>query len=159
MNYKIKICYYYFLLAGIVFILTSCHNRRNSHFVKDIDGNDYRTVDIGNYRWMAENLKTTTYNNGTAIPNVEEQSEWIRLNFGAYSPYNNDRSYADTFGLLYNWYAVNTGSLCPEGWRVPSDEEWKELEGVLKKILEYQVPEAKYAREKLQSLSQGRLKK
>jgi uncharacterized protein (TIGR02145 family) len=128
MNYKIRICYCIFLLIGIVFILTNCHNSRNSHFVKDIDGNIYRTVEIGRKRWLAENLKTTRYNNGSEIPLVTEQSEWIRLNRGAYSPYNNDRSYADTFGLLYNWYAVNTGNLCPVGWRVPSDEEWKELE-------------------------------
>jgi uncharacterized protein (TIGR02145 family) len=129
MNYKIQICCYSFFLTGGIFILTDCHHRSESNTVKDIDGNVYRTVEIGKFRWMAENLKTTTYNNGTVIPNVQEQSEWIRLNSGAYSPYKNEKSYADTFGLLYNWYAVNTGKLCPEGWRVPTDKEWKELEG------------------------------
>jgi len=114
-----------------VILLISCNCRNNnSNTVKDIDGNVYRTVEIGKYRWMAENLKTTRYNNGDEIPLVTEQSVWIRLNNGAYSPYKNGISYAETFGFLYNWHAVNSGKLCPEGWRVPGDEEWKELEGI-----------------------------
>jgi uncharacterized protein (TIGR02145 family) len=113
----------------LVLILTSFCKRVDNNTVKDIDGNVYKTVVIGKYKWMEENLKTTTYNNGTEIPNVTEQSVWLRLSNGAYGWYNNNESYADTFGLLYNWYAVNTGKLCPDGWRVPSDEEWKYLEG------------------------------
>ncbi len=129
MNYKIRTCCYCFFLTASIFILTDCHNRSESNTVKDIDGNIYRTVDIGRYSWMAENLKTTRYNNGTEIPLVTEQTVWIRLKSGAYSPYNNDKSYTDSYGLLYNWFTVNTGKLCPEGWRVPTDEEWKEMEG------------------------------
>jgi uncharacterized protein (TIGR02145 family) len=129
MNHKIKTCCICFFLIGGVFILIYCHNGKDSNTVKDIDGNIYRTVDIGQYTWMAENLKTTTYNNGTGIPNVQVQSEWIRLSSGACSPYKNDISYIGTYGLLYNWHAVNTGNLCPAGWRVPTDDEWKELEG------------------------------
>ncbi|MHC1702500.1 MAG: FISUMP domain-containing protein [Tenuifilaceae bacterium] len=97
--------------------------------VSDIDGNIYQTVIIGKYEWMAENLKTTTYNDGTKIPNVSESSAWIVLNSGAYCWYNNDSSIAVKYGALYNWYTVNTNNLCPEGWRVPSDDEWKYLEG------------------------------
>ena len=117
------------LIFGLVLMFTIDCKRFNSNHVKDIDGNVYKTVVIGKYKWMAENLKTTTYNNGTKIPGVTEQSVWIHLSTGAYCWYNNNQSYSDTIGLLYNWYAVNTGTLCPDGWRVPSDEEWKYLEG------------------------------
>ena len=95
----------------------------------DIDGNVYHTVVIGNYEWMAENLRTTTYNNGTEIPDITGNITWVGLSSGAYCWYNNNKSNAATSGALYNWYAVNTGNLCPNGWRVPTDEEWKYLEG------------------------------
>ena len=97
--------------------------------VIDKDGNVYKSVIIGNYEWMAENLKTITYNNGTKIPNITGSIEWTKLNSGAYCWYNNGEGNATIYGALYNWYAVNTGNLCPDGWRVPSDEEWKYLEG------------------------------
>jgi uncharacterized protein (TIGR02145 family) len=97
--------------------------------ITDIEGNVYHAVVIGKYKWMAENLKTATYNNGTAIPNITGDSAWVRSTGGAYCWYNNDKSKAGIYGALYNWYAVNTGMLCPGGWRVPSDEEWKSLEG------------------------------
>jgi uncharacterized protein (TIGR02145 family) len=116
------------LLSVFILILAS-NCKRSDNTVKDIDGNVYKTVIIGRYKWMAENLKTTAYNNGIRLPNVTKQSEWIRLHTGAYCWYNNNQSYADTFGLLYNWHAVSTGKLCPDGWRVPTDDEWKYLEG------------------------------
>ncbi|MFO7864147.1 MAG: FISUMP domain-containing protein [Salinivirgaceae bacterium] len=97
--------------------------------VTDVDGNDYNTVLIGDQVWMAENLKTTTYNDGTAINLVENSLYWENNTNGAYCWYNNDEAtYADTHGALYNWYAVNTGNLCPDGWHVPTDEEWTALE-------------------------------
>ena len=95
--------------------------------VTDIDGNVYKTVKIGNQIWMAENLKTSRYNNGTAIPNVMDYNEWKNLKTGAYCYYDNFYSNNEIYGKLYNWYAVNTGKLAPEGWHVPSDKEWKEL--------------------------------
>ncbi len=97
--------------------------------VTDIDGNVYHTVVIGHYEWMAENLKTSFYNDGTKIPNITESIAWTGLSTGAYCWYNNDSSNAKIYGALYNWYAVNTGRLCPEGWRVPADGEWQFLEG------------------------------
>ncbi len=97
--------------------------------VTDIDGNTYRTVKIGDQWWMGENLKTTHYRNGDLIPNVTDDSEWIGLQTGAYSNYNNDTSHGAVYGRLYNWYAVDDSCcLAPEGWHVPSDEEWKQLE-------------------------------
>ncbi|MFO7891378.1 MAG: FISUMP domain-containing protein [bacterium] len=95
----------------------------------DQDGNVYQTVKIGNQWWMAENLKVTHYRNGDPIPNITSDSEWTGLSTGAYCVYDNNESYADTYGYLYNWYAVNDSrNIAPEGWHVPTDEEWKQLE-------------------------------
>ena len=92
--------------------------------VNDQDGNIYKTVTIGTQVWMVENLKTTTYNDGLAIPFVSENSNWSILNSAAYCWYDNDKKNKDTYGALYNWGAVNSGKLCPKGWHVPSDAEW-----------------------------------
>ena len=73
------------------------------------------------------NLKTTKYNDGTSIPNVTNDTSWSNLTTGAYCWYNNDVSYKNPYGALYNWYAVNTGKLAPKGWHVPSDAEWTTL--------------------------------
>lgn len=121
---KFYILFYLFLS---VFSLKA--QKPGKNMVTDIDGNVYHTITIGKYEWMAENLKTTTYNNGTKIPNITGSIDWTKLISGAYCWYNNDYSNAAIYGALYNWYAVNTGNLCPDGWRVPLDEEWKYLEG------------------------------
>ncbi|ALO16598.1 Chitodextrinase precursor [Salinivirga cyanobacteriivorans] len=95
----------------------------------DNDGNVYSTVQIGDQEWMAENLKTTTYNDGTSIDLVTDNTAWYNNTTGAYCWYDNDQAtYADTYGALYNWHAVNTGNLCPDGWHVPTDAEWTALE-------------------------------
>jgi len=100
--------------------------------VTDIDGNIYETVKIGDQWWMAENLKVTHYRNGEMIPNVSSDSEWYNLSTGAYCSYNNNESNADTYGYLYNWYAVNDSrKIAPEGWHVPTDDEWMKLEMAL----------------------------
>ncbi len=97
--------------------------------VTDIDGNIYRTVSIGSQCWLVENLKTTKYNDGNAIPNIVENNEWNNVTTAAYSWYDNNNSNKDTYGALYNYYAVETDKLCPSGWHVATDNEWKELEG------------------------------
>ncbi len=100
--------------------------------VTDIDGNVYETVLIGDQCWMAENLKVTHYRDGTPIDHVTDDTEWAGLDVtetGAYCAYDNDPTNIETYGLLYNWYAVDDPSdLAPEGWHVPTDEEWQELE-------------------------------
>ena len=104
----------------------------NAATVKDIDGNVYNVVTIGTQVWMTENLKTTRYNDGTEIPLVTEQAAWYHLNAPGYCWYNNDEhANRDVYGALYNWYALNTGKLCPPGWHVPSDEEWAVLTAYL----------------------------
>jgi uncharacterized protein (TIGR02145 family) len=96
--------------------------------VKDRDGNTYQTIGIGYQEWMTENLKTTVYNDSTSIPLVELDSTWAVQSTAAFCWYNNDQtSYKNIYGALYNWTAVNTGKLCPAGWHVPTDEEVTEL--------------------------------
>lgn len=106
-------------------------------YVMDIDSNYYKVVKIGNQIWMAENLKTTRLNDGTLVPFLPEDKQWMLLKTPAFCwyddvPFAGDPiEYISTYGLLYNWYAVNTGKLCPDGWHVPSSDEWVELEGFL----------------------------
>jgi uncharacterized protein (TIGR02145 family) len=99
--------------------------------VTDIDGNCYKTVQIGEEVWMAENLKTSRYNDGTPIPQVTDNSEWESLlssisnppyiTTGAFCWYNNDSAtYDNVYGKLYNYGVVSTGKICPAGWHVPS---------------------------------------
>ncbi len=96
--------------------------------VTDIDGNIYNTVLVGNQCWMHENLKTTTYNNGTAIPNVTSNGEWTSLTSGAFVWYDNNESWKNIYGGLYNWFATtDDDGLCPEGWHVPTYDDWMEL--------------------------------
>jgi uncharacterized protein (TIGR02145 family) len=91
----------------------------------DIDGNIYSTCIAGGKRWMAENLKTTKFRDGTDIPGITGSSEWAGLNSAAFCWYdNNEGENKDKFGALYNWSSVNTGKLCPTGWHVPSNNEW-----------------------------------
>jgi uncharacterized protein (TIGR02145 family) len=98
----------------------------------DQEGNIYRTVKIGEQVWMAENLRTTRYQDGSQIPNVTNLESWGLLNDGAYCYYNNDILNKNTYGALYNWYTiVDNGKICPSGWHVPSDTEWSLLENFL----------------------------
>ena len=96
--------------------------------VTDIDGNVYKTIKIGDQWWMAENLKVTHYRDGTSIPHVTDNNEWAGLTTGAYCAYDNNESNVDTYGYLYNWYAVGDNrNIAPNGWHVPTDEEWQTL--------------------------------
>jgi uncharacterized protein (TIGR02145 family) len=92
----------------------------------DQDGNTYKVVTIGTQTWMAENLRTTKFNDGLAIVNVTNDVEWSRMTSGAYCNYNNtiNEDTIATYGRIYNWYAVNTGKLAPEGWHIPTLDDW-----------------------------------
>jgi uncharacterized protein (TIGR02145 family) len=97
--------------------------------VTDIDGNVYATVQIGTQIWMAENLRTTRYNDGSQIRVITAYSDGMAMNTAACYWYDNYVfSYINSYGALYNHYAVNAGNLCPTGWHVPDDTEWKKLE-------------------------------
>lgn len=87
----------------------------------DIEGNVYKTIEIGTQVWMAENLTTTKFNDGTDIFWATNNTSWTLATNPAYSWYNN---VSVEYGALYNWYAVNTGKLCPAGWHVSTDDDW-----------------------------------
>jgi uncharacterized protein (TIGR02145 family) len=96
--------------------------------VTDIDGQVYSTVRNGEQCWMAENLKTGRYRDGTPIPNVTDAARWARLTSGAWANYDNQVANDTTYGKLYNWHAVNDSrGLCPIGWHVATDAEWTAL--------------------------------
>jgi len=134
-----------FLLSILSIFIFSLNAQQSCGTVKDIDGNEYKTVKIGNQCWMAENLKVTKYPNGTSIPHVTDYSAWADLadndTDDAYCYYNNNASgEANTYGALYTWAAamgdnaVSSSSnpsgvqgICPDGWHLPSDAEWTEL--------------------------------
>ena len=100
--------------------------------VTDNDGNVYSTRKIGTQIWITENLKTTTFNDGTAIdfPNTDG-SAWTANISGAYAWYQDNSAFKDSYGALYNWYAVASNKLCPTGWRVATDADWQTLETYL----------------------------
>lgn len=120
------------VIVLLIVFLSSCKKDNDEEQVPDsgtltdIDGNIYQTVVIGSREWMAENLKATRYNDGTPIASPGRDNKgWETINTGAYSWYKNDEpTYRDKYGALYNWHAVNSGKLCPAGWRVPTDDEW-----------------------------------
>jgi uncharacterized protein (TIGR02145 family) len=95
--------------------------------ITDFDGNIYQTVKIGAQVWMKENLKTTKYRYGLAIPNVTNLTNWASASTGAYCWYDNNIANKNIYGALYNWHAASTGNLCPIGWHVPTDAEWTTL--------------------------------
>ncbi|HCT29888.1 MAG TPA: hypothetical protein DIW31_03970 [Bacteroidales bacterium] len=128
------------IIAWVLVLMTISWSYSQTN-LKDIDGNIYKTIVIGNYEWMAENLKVTHYNTGEKIKKIEDKEIWKGCKSGAYCWYNNIDSNKFYFGALYNWYAVNTQNLCPDGWRVPSDEEWKNLESFVDSIYKTSNPE------------------
>jgi uncharacterized protein (TIGR02145 family) len=95
--------------------------------VTDKDGNQYKTVKIGTQNWMAENLKTTRFRDGNAIPYVSSDDAWSKTTTPAFVWYNNDGANKDIYGGYYNWYTVDQGNLCPLNWHVPTDNEWLTL--------------------------------
>lgn len=114
--------------------------------VKDVDNNTYGIYEIGGKKWMNQNLKTTRYNDGAAIPKITDAAQWSQAAGGAYCWYNNvdavytgDAAYCrpanettyqeekNTLGALYNYETVKTNKLCPAGWHIPSTAEWDAL--------------------------------
>ena len=121
----------------LIILIQSC-TKDDDNIIKDADGNVYTSVTVGTQVWMKENLKTTKYNDGTAIPNITDSTEWAALTTGAYCDYSNTLSNSTSYGRLYNWFAVDNNAttkvasnggknVCPTGWHVPSDAEWTTL--------------------------------
>ena len=121
------------ILSVFILMLLSCVNPTTSDdpdTVTDIDGNVYHIVQIGNQVWTVENLRTTKYNDGSDIPHVTDSAQWANLSTPGYCFYNNttDAVAQKKWGALYNWYTVETGKLTPEGWHVPTNNDWRLLE-------------------------------
>ena len=96
--------------------------------VSDLEGNSYKTIKIGTQVWMAENLRSTRLNDNTPILKAHFPQDWSDSKTPGYNWCEEDSvNYSTTFGAIYNYYAVNTGKLCPVGWHVPSDDEWDTL--------------------------------
>lgn len=112
-----------YILMSMLFVHLSCKRG-----IRDIDGNFYSTVKIGQLEWMDEDLKTTRYSDGSIIINFFDYYDWEMASEGAYAWYDNDFNNKGNYGALYNWFAVNDSrGLCPDGWRVATDKDWKTL--------------------------------
>jgi uncharacterized protein (TIGR02145 family) len=108
----------------------------NFNFVScvDADFNYYPVVIIDQQIWMAENLKTTKYNDNTSLNPVTVAADWTSTTAGSYCDYLNTPTYSTTYGRLYNWYAVastNPKNVCPTGWHVPTDDQLMALQTYL----------------------------
>ena len=140
MAIRLKYQMYSLLLASLVFT-TRCEDSVSPVFpnytgqkgiVYNIEGNEYETIGIGTQIWMAENLKTTLYNDGSKIPQVLKDSVWDYLHSPGYCWYKNDSIFNKRYyGALYNFYAVETGLLCPVGWHVPTNDDWNILKSFI----------------------------
>ncbi len=99
--------------------------------VKDVDGNVYKTITIGDKTWMAENLRVKHYNNSDLMSQgLVKTNSYLLIEEGSYGTYNdtNDKDSIATFGLLYNWYAISDSrGVAPKGWHIPSQDEWDSL--------------------------------
>lgn len=99
--------------------------------VYDLDSNRYHVVQLGKQYWLKENLRTTQYNDTTPIATGLGAGEWSKTKQGAYAVYDDKPANRTKYGLLYNGYAVASGKLCPQGWHVATDADWRELEKFL----------------------------
>jgi uncharacterized protein (TIGR02145 family) len=115
-----------FRISALILFITAFTGLQ-AQTIKDIDGNAYNTVTIGKQVWLVENLKTTRFNDGTEIP-LGSDDVILQQFAPSYCWFNNDEAAnKNRYGALYNWYSVASGKLCPAGWHVPTDVEWKAL--------------------------------
>jgi uncharacterized protein (TIGR02145 family) len=131
MNQEIRNCQYnIFALACFIILFNACKKDSSNNplsSITDSDGNIYTSVTIGTQVWLVENLRTTRFKDGTPIPQVTDATAWGALSSGGYCWYNNNESSnKTTYGAIYNWQAAI--DVCPTGWHLPTDAEWKTLE-------------------------------
>ncbi|MFC0878828.1 fibrobacter succinogenes major paralogous domain-containing protein [Saccharicrinis sp. FJH2] len=146
MTYKNS--FFILIILLVVMMVNSCESENNDSLsntvingnigtLTDIDNNTYKIVKIGDQWWMAENLKVTHYSDGSEIKLITNNEEWKAIqytnNIKAYCFYENDSSMLMKYGNLYNWMAATNNitenktyiqGVCPNGWHLPSDEEW-----------------------------------
>mgnify|MGYP001318508370 CR=1 FL=1 len=122
--------------SGKVWVEVGGHKSNEHDFLISLSQHGFSQVKIGKQIWMKTNLNVDHYRNGDSIPQVQDWEEWGKLTTGAWC-YLEDTSYhpnkiIKTWGKYYNWYAVNDPrGLAPEGWHIPTDDEWKQLEMTL----------------------------
>ncbi len=115
-------------IITIVFIISGCSKaEKGPADVTDFEGNTYKTFRIGEQVWMAENLRSTILNDGKAITLASDSTTWKNLDSPAYCWYDNNVSFKDNYGALYNGYTAVNNNICPAGWHIPSLEEWQTL--------------------------------
>ena len=131
MKTKIKMLVTSIMFLSSLMLLWACD--KSIKKVKDVDGNVYDVVQIGEQCWMKQNLRVSHYNDSTEIPTNQTVADWENGKVGAYAIYQ-DEKYPNKvrnnakYGKLYNWYAVNTGKLAPKGWHVATDADWYKLD-------------------------------
>jgi uncharacterized protein (TIGR02145 family) len=143
---SMKKCVLLVLLVFSLTLVTSCSDDDNKSqgepiTVTDVDGNVYNTITLGNQTWMLENLKVTTFNDGTPITEYQFSMDWVNHNnpmalyqWASIADLNDVVDFEmpfDYYGAIYNHYAVESGKLAPEGWRIPSAQDFMELEAYL----------------------------
>jgi len=123
--------HFYLLFVLIALQIVSCKKKEikkisfETDSITDIDGNNYKTVKIGEQWWMTENLKTTKFKNGDPIRGAQYETQWIRK-LPAYCKYDDKETGT---GLLYNYYTlIDSNGLAPEGWHIATDNDLKKLE-------------------------------
>lgn len=138
---KRKLSIYSFILMSFVLLNWGCSKSDDNTTpaktptpatITDIDGNVYHTVTIGSQVWLKENLKVSRYRNGDSIPNITNSTIWNNLSTGACCSYDNSTTMLNTYGYLYNWFAViDSRKICPLGWHVPTLAEVNTLDEYL----------------------------
>jgi len=136
---KMQLFFIPILICSLTMLFQNCKKEVDNNdnpqpitSVKDIEGNVYQAITIGNQVWTKQNLKTKKLNDGGIIPIVTEDADWTNKTSPAMSFYNNqEAAHKHVFGGLYNWYAVNTNKLCPVGWRIPNSNDYQTLMNTL----------------------------
>ncbi|NOQ72710.1 MAG: hypothetical protein GQ574_11940 [Crocinitomix sp.] len=104
---------------------------RENYTTVNFEEQDYITTTIGEQEWMAENLNVTKFRNGDPIPEAKTISDWVKASENGqptWSYYDFDPTNAETYGKLYNWFAViDLRGLEPEGWYIPENTDWETL--------------------------------
>lgn len=125
---------FFFVLVGLTFSCITSDETIQEVVHEAYTGND--GVTIGKQVWMNENLNVDKFRNGDIIPQAKTIKEWQNAGYNkqpAWCYYNNDPAYGEKYGKLYNWYALNDArGLAPDGWHLPTDAEWTELQNYLK---------------------------
>jgi uncharacterized protein (TIGR02145 family) len=126
---------HFFIFTAILMFGKALFSQQFGPLKDSRNGKVYKTVKIGSQTWMAENLDVSTFLNGDIIPEAQSKEQWKLASQNkqpAWCYYQNITANGKIYGKLYNWYAVNDPrGIAPQGWHVPTDNDWKKLTGYL----------------------------